>query len=241
MKQLFEELAETLKASQKALQEKKDEVEKVEETATAVAADTSEATQEVEVTPVVDKQIQSLMASVDALAKKNEALTEKIDQMENDKRAAGRRVTLASIGLEGKGLQDAFTHSVDFEDFDFRSFCDMVKEIFNQNNLRTQAGEQNESTEEGGTPTEAKAKEEETVGEDNQENVQSTEASEDEDDAVIDMDKLEDEDADLAVESETDPRDLTDEYFDALTSQLAGRNPTWTKIARAKKRQLQEK
>lgn len=238
---LLEEIAETVKVEAKAAAEKA--VEEIKKDQTVESTQASESKDDTD--GEVSHDVKALMATVANLTDTVEKQSQTIAAMQQEKRVSDRRSALAGLGLEGDELQKAIELGADMNESNFKSFCDLFADAFNEKNLRTEAseGNQNEDKEDETTEDSTEAAEDKTAedqadasdsDDEDGEDTDSTDASED---TLIDLDKIEDVDADVgAGEGKTEASSVEDRMEKAISSRLCARNKHWRRAAaKAKK------
>lgn len=257
MKELFKEMAEDLKAStadavKKALQEKPAEkpAEKTAETKASEAvaapppttAGTIPAVSTTVVTPVTsvvsDKVVDELRTAlnaaikrIDALETQGKHLVSKFDEAEQAKAFTARRQALSSLGLKTEDVERRMAKASSMTKDEFDCYVDDIKELFNSY-LRGDASTEtaDDKSAKGGEDQDGEASD--TQDADEGKDASDAADAADDSDPVIDMTKLEGEDADLGAATELDSATASVEQRmeDVVVSKLAERNARWRKM-----------
>ncbi len=222
---LLEEIAETVKASTEAAIKEAEDKKNVE------SAKASESTKDTD--SEISPDVKALMATVATLKDTVDTQTKTIAQMQHEKRISDRRATLATAGLSGEELQKAIELGADMSEGNFSSFCDLMTEAFNSKNLRTDASEgnqtENKENETEGSATAGDGDDNDAGDDTSEDDVNKTEASDD--DTLIDLDKIEDVDADVGAGESKAEASIEERMHSAVASRLERRNKNWRRAS----------
>lgn len=219
---LISEIAATVEHAIKAASkdtEKTEVEEKVE--ATTAAEETKVETPE-DKTDAAEKtadnqEIQSLTAAVKELTNTVKSQSEEISALKQEKRVETRRERLTKAGLTGSELQKALelSESVEMNEANFKLYCEMFAEKFNEKNLRSEAAENEQD--QGGD----EADDEETT----------VDASESADETLIDMEEVTEQDTDVGSGESKAEASIEEKFSRVISGQLQSRNRKWSNVA----------
>ena len=244
MKKLFEEMAETVKASteaavKKALEDKASAEPAAKEDKEATEASTVEdkvsENDNSQKADVPNENIQALTATVNDLTKTVKSQSEELESLRQERSMASRRQALKEVGLNDEDVQRRMAKATSMTKQEFDIYAKDLQDLFNS--YLKGENVDNESTEQGGEKKTEASKEEnagETEAKDDK--TDKSEASEDNDsDTVIDMNKLEgDDDLGLGESEAVKSADsLADRFEEILVPRLASRNKAWRKMQKS--------
>jgi len=253
MKELFNEMAETIKVSteaavKKALQEKPADAKIADANSTPKTVETKVPDAPVvsavvsptaPVAPVVDKQSDELRLAIeriDRLEKQNKQMAAKIDEIEQEKVLSARRQSLSSVGLKSEDVERRIAKAASMTKDEFDRYVADIKELFNSY-LRGDASTKtkDDKSAKGGEKSDEAS---DAKDADDDEDVSKADGAVDDSDPIIDMTKLEGEETDISVVSGPDSTtaSIDQRMEDAIVNKMVERSSKWRKMVKSEEK-----